>query len=178
MKPLYLVIGLSGSGKDTLVDKMLYIFPEKKKLMSMTTREKRLDEKASHIYVTETMFHTLEPNLVAKTKYAGHWYGATAEQVENADFYIIDMDGLHYLKKHLKTDRPIYTVAIIAPEHLRKERIIKRDGEEKALKRLASETTAKKAILNYKDKFDLVIVNKDFLDATTTFKDFIISKEK
>lgn len=175
MKPLYLIVGLSGSGKDTIVDELTKIFPNKTKLKSLTTRERRPTEKATHLYITDTIFHSL--NLAAKTKYAGNWYGATYTQIDDSDFYIIDMNGLYYLEKHYKTDRPIYTIAIVTPERLRKERIIKRDGKEAGLKRLENDKTIQKNILAYKDKFDLIIVNKDLQDAISKFKDFIIAKE-
>lgn len=111
-KPLYLVVGKSATGKDTFVDTMCHQYGMTK-VKSYTTRPPRGDDEDTHIFVTFTEFLGLSKRLVASTKYDGCFYGATIEQVQAADFYIVDPRGaLQVLAApwdELK-ERPIYLI--------------------------------------------------------------------
>ena len=94
MNDLYLFCGPSGSGKSTIA-RML----EKdgySQVYSYTTRKQRNEEDKEHIFISEEEFKNLQ-NLVAYTYYNGKHYGATEQQVDEADIYVIDPQGIKEL---------------------------------------------------------------------------------
>ena len=133
---IILIVGESGSGKDTLVNAVCKKYGYTK-VKSYTTRPQRKDfkDKQSHIFVTDEEFDNLK-NLVAYTEFNGFKYCATAEQVEQADFYIIDCEGIKYFKEHYKGNKEIVAVHISCPEVDRFLRMKGRESIEKALERI------------------------------------------
>lgn len=100
-KPKILLIGASGSGKNTVQD---YLVQKHglKPLLSYTTRNKRFPEENTHTFVTEKEYETIkqQEKIIAYTYYNGNHYFATEKQLEESDIYIIDTDGIEYLKNH------------------------------------------------------------------------------
>ena len=78
-------------------------------LESFTTRKPRFDGETGHIFVTKEMFDKLE-NKCAYTYFDGNEYCAISAQVDLADIYIIDPDGIEYFKKHYVGDKQPYVV--------------------------------------------------------------------
>ena len=182
MKGLYLVIGESGSGKDTLVDTYCKETGSTK-LLSLTDREKRSPDENTHTFVTKEEFDSIHPDeLVAYTKFNGHQYGATAEQVNNSDFYIIDVKGLKDIEEAVelgKIKRPVYVVHIVATPWLRFTSMYKRDGLRKAISRIkhdkgAFEGLEKHTKFQRKDLYSA----KDFDTNYATFKELISELER
>lgn len=103
-------MGESGSGKDTIAEilKLDYGFTP---LKSYTTRHPRYEGENTHIFVTPQDFAHLH-NKVAFTSYNGHVYCATEDQVNNSDIYVIDPDGVNYMKGHYKGQKEIICVYI------------------------------------------------------------------
>lgn len=153
MLPLYLVVGPSGSGKDTIVDRVCKA-TNKHKLKSYTTRPKRNKQDDTHIFVDELTFNALD--IVARTKYDNNYYGATQEQIDNADFYIIDINGIQYFQTHNRTPRIIKTIYINVPEHIREQRITNRDDKTYAKNRIQND---KKAFKPKTNNYSLIINN-------------------
>lgn len=123
-KPLYIFIGKSASGKTTVAN----IFEGSGRytqLQSYTTRLPRYRGEIGHIFISEEEFDALE-NLVAYTEYNGYRYGATAEQVDNVDIYVIDIPGFETLLEKYNTKRPIVIIYFDASICTRIDRMIDR----------------------------------------------------
>lgn len=134
---LTLIVGGSGGGKSTLER----VLNERgyKSVISFTTRPKRNEEDTGHIFVSKENFDKL-PNKVAYTLFDGNEYCATKEQVDEADIYIIDPDGVDTLRELYKTDREIVVVYLCTREELRRARMLARgDSEEQVEQRLAND---------------------------------------
>lgn len=155
---IILVVGESGSGKDTLVNAACKKYGYTK-VKSYTTRPQRKDykDKQSHIFVSDKKFDKLQ-NIVAYTEFNGYRYCATAEQVEQADFYIIDCEGIKYFKGHYKGNKEIITVHIKVPKVDRFLRMRKRDDSFKAMERIKNDEIA---FANVDDMCDITIDNTD-----------------
>ncbi len=95
MKPIICLVGESGSGKTTIAEWLeqdgFLVLP------SYTTRPRRSEEERHHTFVTPEEFEEVRPHLVAHTLFNGYEYGATREQVENCDVYVIDIPGVKSL---------------------------------------------------------------------------------
>lgn len=134
-KYIVLIVGKSGSGKSTICDRLTEQYGLKQ-VKSYTTRPRRGDGDNSHIFVNDTEFAKLE-NKCAYTIYDNHKYCATTEQVDNADLYIIDVDGVGYFLSHYDGRKIPMVVCIETSRDVRKERMMKRgDAEYKVANRL------------------------------------------
>lgn len=97
MKKKIFIVGRSGSGKDTyakILEKMGY-----KGVCSYTTRKRRPNEGDTHRFISKEDVDKY-PNKIAYTEINGESYFATKEQLEEADFYIIDPNGIDYIDKN------------------------------------------------------------------------------
>lgn len=99
MKPLILLIGKSGTGKNYLCESF-----KLKSIPSYTTREKRIKETdgVEHIFVDKKMWPTNfagSSSIAAFTEYNNNYYWTTKRQIEDAenDVYIVDHDGVDTL---------------------------------------------------------------------------------
>ena len=134
MKNLYLIVGASGSGKTTVAN----VLEEKygyKQLQSYTTRPMRTENEISHTFVNDAFFDQL-PDFIGYTSYGNYRYGATAEQANNADLYVIDPAGVEFLKNHYN-GKSVKVITITSPVHTRINRMEQRGDEfGKIMKRL------------------------------------------
>ena len=160
-KNLYCVVGESGSGKDTIVNYMCNRYGYTK-VISNTTRPIRTNDendKLNHIFSNvEQYLQDKENNeVVAETFFNGNVYWATKTQVNNSDFYIIDIKGLKYLQDTYR-DRKIITMYVETNEATRRLRMEERgDSEEKIEERIKND---KEAFANAKNQhWDCIIQN-------------------
>jgi guanylate kinase len=107
-KPLFLFVGPSGCGK-TATAKVLVKKHKRKQLESYTDREPRFDGETGHIFLSEEEFKKLG-ELAAYTFYNGKHYGATFEQLNESDIYVIDVPGVESLLKKLKDDNRLICI--------------------------------------------------------------------
>lgn len=123
-KPLYVIVGKSASGKDFLVSELCKLL-NKKQVMSYTTRAKRYQDENTHYFISEEEFLKFkdEDKLVGYTYFNGAYYGATFNEVDQSDFYIVDPDGVLYFLNKYQTDRPIYIIYIHASYQARERRM-------------------------------------------------------
>ena len=140
---VFLVVGESGSGKDTIVNKLVN---EKgiQRIDSYTTRPRR-NESDRHIFVdsfTEWKAENPDETIIGYTEFDSHTYWATATQLENNDVYIIDPDGVRYLRNAYRGHKPVKVIYLNVPGYVRLYRMLKRgDGLRKTIKRFLQDDT-------------------------------------
>lgn len=155
MKPkfIYLIVGKSGSGKTTIVDKMRWLGNS---IQSYTTRPRRTENETGHVFVNQEKFDNL--NLVSYTHFNGYDYGATQEQIESSLFYVVDPAGVRYFQEHYRGDKPYRVVYVKSSAWDRFSRMCKRDGVIKAAVRIIHDV---KAFAGFEKSADFVVVNDD-----------------
>lgn len=127
---LVLLVGKSGSGKTTLEKELVNNFGFKS-VKSYTTRPKRVANEENHQFVTKEEFDALE-NKVAYTCFNGYEYCATKEQLDNATIYVIDPDGIEYLRQNYS--RNFFIVYIDTDSKVCENRMRKRGDDYNVLK--------------------------------------------
>jgi guanylate kinase len=133
----YLVLGKSGSGKDTLVDILCDRY-DYKRVISYTTRPKR-NEQDKHIFIDKEDVQKYKQDIVAYTIFKNHQYFCTRQQIEEAKLYIVDWAGINYLKRKMP-DSKFKVIYIDVPLFTRCMRMLKRgDGLFKAIGRLIND---------------------------------------
>lgn len=100
---IFLIVGRSGSGKSTIVNKLCDKYGYKT-VESYTTRPQRFEGEGGHIFITKEEFDMLKDKC-AYTLFDGNEYCATSAQVDEANFYIIDPAGVEYFKEHYKGEK-------------------------------------------------------------------------
>ena len=107
-KPLFLFVGRSASGKTTIANML-----EKdgySQIASYTTRPPRHENEVGHTFISDEEYHKLE-NIMASTVYNGYRYCTTLEQVQNADIYVVDIEGVRtLLNNYDKLNRPVHII--------------------------------------------------------------------
>jgi guanylate kinase len=132
IKPLYLFVSPSGSGKTTIVDE-LECNHKYKSLQSYTTRPARYENEYGHIFITDDEFDKLE-NIVAYTEYNGFRYCATEELLNECDLYVVDCDGVEtLLEKYNNTERQIYIFYFDTTVATRIDRMVDRGDSDMAI---------------------------------------------
>lgn len=103
MHTVFLIIGKSGAGKDTIVKELCDRYGYKR-LISYTTRPRRYEGEDTHTFITEAEYeaHRDAGDIVAYTFYNGNHYFATMGQLYESDLYVIDPAGVEFLKKRAK----------------------------------------------------------------------------
>ena len=134
-KYIVLIVGKSGSGKSTICDRLEQEYGLKQ-VKSYTTRPRRSADENGHIFVSDKEFNALE-NICAYTFFNGHQYGATSEQVDNSDLYVIDPKGVEYFMKHYNGRKIPMVIYIDVDKRIRRKRMRERgDGKNKVYNRL------------------------------------------
>lgn len=138
--PLFLISGPYGSGKTTVtrtLNRMRGLVP----VVSYTTRPMREGEVdgIDHHFVTQEQFDELHKSrrVEAYTSIVRYDYGSTKEAIDEADMYVVDVNGIKDLKWNYKTERPIIVIGILCPADVCGKRMRERgDSDEEIDKRL------------------------------------------
>ena len=144
-KIIYLIVGKSGSGKSTVVKKIIKNskfrdLPDKfnpfKEVESATTRPPRYKGETGHRFIDNETYEKENDRLLSYTCIAGNHYYTTPEDLDGKLFYVVDPRGVEFFKDSKFGDdyHPI-VVWVKCNEFVRICRLIKRDGFIKAIKR-------------------------------------------
>lgn len=137
-RPLFLFVGKSASGKTTIANML-----EKdgyNQVQSYTTRPPRYKGEVGHTFISEGEYDKLE-NIVASTLYNGYHYCTTLEQIQNSDFYVVDVPGVFtLLDNYDKINRDIHIFYFDANVYNRIQRMIARhDSDTLIISRLLND---------------------------------------
>ena len=138
-KKVLVVVGPSGVGKDTVMQKIFEKYPNSfKKGTTHTTRQIRPGEKegVNYYYVSKDEFLQLqkENKLVENNLYNNNYYGLSKMELEKAQtldkimYVIIDINGANSV---YKLNIPAVYVAILPPSEEELEKRLKGRGTEK-----------------------------------------------
>jgi len=98
--------------------------------------------------------------LIAYTFFNGYEYGGTLDQVENNDFYTLDVDGIKYFQKFYTGKKSYKIIYIDVPESVCRVRMYNRgDTHDKVEERVAND---RKAFKEAPELADIVIENNFF----------------
>ena len=128
-KNLICLVGETSRGKDT-VAKILQEDYNLKPVCSYTTRPMRPGEieGREHYFITRELAENYYPeyeNIVARTEINGNIYFATSKNIQDADFYIIDPNGIKFFdERHPEISK--FIVYITCSLDIARERAIKR----------------------------------------------------
>ena len=121
----YLIVGRSGTGKDTLAN--LLVKKGLTVLKSYTTRPRRYEKEDTHEFITPDEA-ALKTGKIATTVINGYEYFATKAQLEACDVYIIDPNGLYELVQNCP-EISFHTVFLTADEKTLRNRAVNRGAD-------------------------------------------------
>lgn len=161
MKNLILLVGETGSGKDTVANKLPY-----KKVISYTTRPMRdVDTNGvNHWFVSDKEMDELEKkDLIAWTKTGDVRYCATIDSLtEDTMIYIINPDGVRWFKKHYKgSEVNIIVIGIYLPLEERKKRCKNRSDFKTSFMQRVKDEQKDFDKFRLNGEFDYLIKNTD-----------------
>lgn len=169
---LLCVMGRSASGKDTLVQKLC----ERaglKQIISYTTRERRVNEGDTHIFITDEEYEQLNSDgkIAAFTQIGQHRYCCTIDQLYENDVYVIDPIGVKHLRELNLPNIRLVTVFINVSDDVREERALNKRGDDKAKwrSRNFAEREQFREMLKNAD-FDYAVSNIDVAKAYSTLR--------
>lgn len=169
---LLCVMGRTASGKDTLVNKLC----ERtglRQIISYTTRERRVNEGNTHIFISDEEYQALEDanQIAAFTQIGPYKYCCTVEQLYQNDVYVIDPIGVQHLRELNVPNLRIVTIYINTPDEIRKGRALNQRGDDRLtfMKRDLDERTQFREMLRNAD-FDYAISNIDVAKAYSVLR--------
>ena len=177
MKTVFLIVGETSSGKDTFVNNICKECGYKQ-LVSYATRPRRDGEGDTHIFISDEEAKLFVDKMIAYTRIGEYQYFATVPQLYESDFYVIDPNGVEYMKfitqyKNIDDVRFV-TIYINTPAAIRKERAVNFRGDniEVYFNRALNE---QEQFTNFKAyaKYDYAVSNVDFDKAYKIFKNII-----
>lgn len=168
MKNLILVVGRSGSGKDTLVRHAQEYF-KAASIPSYTDRPMRPTETqgVEHTFISKEEFDELlkRDDIFAYTQIGetGYRYCTTVEMLKNIKsktlFYIIDPNGYWYCRSKFRDDFNMKVIYVSAREDFRRARANIRNGEENAWKKRSEDENCQFEDFERNREWDHIVYN-------------------
>lgn len=180
------ISGPSGTGKSTLLKKLLAEFPDKFGFsVSNTTRQPREGEKdgVDYHFTTVDDFKKLidEKKFIEWAQFSGNYYGTSIKAVDDVAkqnricILDIDMQGVKSVKASHLNARYLF----LSPPSIDalKDRLVGRGTETEEL--IAKRIAAASAEMDYAKTgaHDKIVVNDDLDKAYKEFKEFILAEE-
>ena len=162
---LCVVSGRCGVGKDTVIDELVknYGFFRAK---SCTTRQRRNDEKDHYYFLTENIFFRLKDRgrLLDCIELNGFYYGFPIGQlIQKRGLFVANLISESAFKlKHMDSNTILFH--LVEKEEEIKKRLTLRDGEEKAIMKIATDPND----FQRREFQDFEIINSD--SKTTAYK--------
>lgn len=152
---LLCLMGKTASGKDTLANKLC----ERtglRQIISYTTRERRINEGETHIFISDEEYQSLEDSgqIAAFTQIGPYKYCCTIDQLYENDVYVIDPVGIQHLQELNLPNLRLVTVYINTPDDIRKDRALNKRGDDKL--------TFMKRDMAEREQFRTMLRNADF----------------
>ena len=156
-KPLWLVVGASGSGKSYIIDRIIKQF-DMGQVISRTTREKRFYNENTHLHITSQQADKEFNQALTRTTFCGNRYYVLKEDLEGKDFYAIDPKGVRGLRYN-QINRPIIKLFIDSNWFIRLIHMWKRGDKIKdIIKRLLND---RKEFKGFENEADIVFKNSN-----------------
>lgn len=128
MKTVFFIVGRTASGKDSLTNAVAQDL-NMKVLKSYATRPMRKDDPKdveSHIFIKPKEVKQYKSKILAYTKIGKFEYFSTIDQLKESDFYIIDPNGIDFIKKQNIDGIRMCIIYIYVPEKIRQARALYR----------------------------------------------------
>lgn len=172
-KPIFLIVGKTSSGKDSFVLEACREF-RLNQLISYTTRPKRCRDEDTHIFIDSYEVEQYKDDMIAYTKIGDYEYFATKKQLKNSSFYIVDYEGIKWMRKYAPNlaDYKLVTIYIYAPDDDREYRANARGDGNAFYKRCFAENKQFDEMMSKYD-FDYFIKNTDYDKSVELFKRII-----
>ncbi|MBE7074226.1 MAG: guanylate kinase [Clostridiales bacterium] len=175
--------GISGCGKNTIMNELMKRRDNLKvlELSTGTTREPRESDKENNTYIfmTKEEFERgiRDGKFYEYENVHGNYYGTLLERLEFASksekvHYMRDVDvkGFQSLKKFFAGKCKMVGIFIDVPDHLLRERLVKRGESEESINKRLSRGELERAS---KGKYDLVVENIDLNKTVDEIDEFL-----
>lgn len=178
---IFCIVGESASGKSTIAQYITKKF-NIELIRSYTTRPMRpkeieadkRGETQDHQFIDNLEFDMIDPeDMIAYTKFGEHRYCCVKKDINDANLYVIDEDGMYMLKEKHSDDFDIVSVRIHCRRDIRRKRA-KRDNPETYKERLSRDEGRYNMSF---DDFDHLIVTNQYAHLVGRAIDEMIIKE-
>lgn len=169
---LICLMGRTASGKDTLANKLCE-HNGLRQIISYTTRERRVNEGNTHIFISDEEYQSLEAKgqIAAFTQIGQDKYCCTINQLYENDIYVIDPIGVQHLRELNLPNLRLVTVFVNVPDDIREHRALnlRKDDKTKFKTRSFAEREQFREMLKNAD-FDYSISNIEWPKAYSVLK--------
>lgn len=180
MKKLCLIIGRGASGKSTLARKTAKDL-NLKIVRSYTTRPPRNKQEKSgisdHYFISADDVLKFKDKIVAYTEINGYEYFTTTDELDSCDLYVIDPNGVEYLKAAAGDRYDLVTVYVNVPADIAKERARLRGDNMEIFRRRRQDENEQFSDFEKNKAWDYCIVNDGNLEDSVKELEWILQKE-